>query len=252
MRIFMSWPRCCSPSPRTRGEGWGEGSARTCVSRASNGRPLTLPSPRVRGEGKSLRALPFLPVTFACTPKVTRRYDAFIMPVRTFGFIPIGIALLVAATGVAQIVSPTTVSTKPVAMPRDVLLKIYQNDLGPKYDPTHADALIRAHALIEDYFAKPTERKAITQQLESTNIDPNLLGRLARIRMNWPLLAGGVYYINERFGPYTVRYFLGIPSNYDRSRPWPLVVKLPAADPFVKDPKPTADEVAVYYRDWMG
>src|SRR4051794_11337702 len=143
------------------------------------------------------------PLTFAAATKVTRRYDAFIMPVRTFGFITVGVAFLIGTAAIAQTISPTTVSTKPVAMSRDVLLKIYQNDLGPKFDPAHADGLMKAHALIEDYFAKPTERKAITQQLESTNIDPNLLGRLARIRMNWPPLAGGVYYINERFGPYT-------------------------------------------------
>jgi hypothetical protein len=173
----------------------------------------------------------------------------------TIGICTFGTAILFSRVLAAQpsqpAISPTTVSTAPVAMPRNELLKIYQHDLEPKYDPSQADQLIKAHALIEDYFARPTERKAILQQIEATNIDPNLLGRLTRIRMHWPQLAGGVYYINERFGPYKVHYFLGIPSNYDRTKSWPLVIKLPAADPFVKEPKPTADEVAIYYRDWM-
>ena len=55
--------------------------------------------------------------------------------------------------------------------------------------------------------------------------------------MNWPALeSGGIYYLNERFGPHTVRYFLGVPKDYDRTRPWPLVIKLPGADaPTIKD-----------------
>jgi prolipoprotein diacylglyceryltransferase len=44
-----------SPSSRTRGEGWGEGSLRNRASGASNERPLTLPSPRVQGEGMAFR-----------------------------------------------------------------------------------------------------------------------------------------------------------------------------------------------------
>jgi pimeloyl-ACP methyl ester carboxylesterase len=177
------------------------------------------------------------------------------MRVHTFGIGTIGMAILFAAAVEPQAsqptITPTTVSTQPVAMPRDALIKIYQHDLGPKFDPAQADQLIKTHALIEDYFARPTDRKAILEQIEATKIDPNILGQLTRIRMHWPQLAGGVYYINERFGPYKVHYFLGIPSNYDCTKPWPLVIKLPAADPFVKDPKPTADEVALYYRDWM-
>ena len=48
--------------------------------------------------------------------------------------------------------------------------------------------------------------------------------------MHWPALEpGGVYYVNERFGPHTVRYFVGVPTAYDRTRPWPLVIKLPGA-----------------------
>ena len=146
----------------------------------------------------------------------------------------------------------TTVSTAPVEMDRDTLTKLYAGELGDKYDATKLDELISAHRLIEDYFANPPQRKSIVAQLEATKIDPNTLGRLTRIRMRgWLPLEQGVYYINERVGPHTVKYFLGIPSGYDRTKPWPLVIKLPAADAFVKDPRPTADMVVIFYRDWM-
>ena len=147
--------------------------------------------------------------------------------------------------------SATAVSTQPQAMDRKSLVAIYQRELGDKFDPAMTDQLIHAHELIEKYFAVPSERKAITAALEETGIDANILGRLTRIRMHWPQLQSGVYYVNERFGPHTVKYFLGIPKGYDRTKPWPLVIKLPAADSFVKEPRPSADHVVIIYRDWM-
>lgn len=152
---------------------------------------------------------------------------------------------------IAQTSGPTTVSTQPIAMDKDALAPIYQRELGEKYDPAKLDELYRAHVLIESYFAKGGDRKQITKDLEATGIDPNILGRITRVRMNWPELPGGIYYINERYGPHVVKYFLGIPKNYDRSKPWPMVIKLPAADTFVRPPKPTADMVVIFYRDWM-
>ncbi|CAN5428277.1 hypothetical protein BH09PLA1_BH09PLA1_37240 [soil metagenome] len=145
----------------------------------------------------------------------------------------------------------TIVSTAPVEMDRNSLATIYSRELGDKYVPEQLDSLISAHRLIEDYFTNPSQRKSIVQQLESTKIDPNILGRLTRVRMGWMDLAPGVYYINERVGPHAVKYFLGVPKDYDRTKPWPLVIKLPAADAFVKDPRPTADMVVIFYRDWM-
>lgn len=170
---------------------------------------------------------------------------------------PVAVVLFVAFLAGAQTTQTaptpraTTVSTAPVEMDRDTLATIYARELGDKYDPAKLDSLIDAHRLIEDYFANPAERKSIVARLMATNIDPNILGRLTRVRMHWMQLAPGVYYINERVGPHTVKYFLGIPKNYDRTKPWPLVIKLPAADAFVKDPRPTADQVVIFYRDWM-
>ena len=171
---------------------------------------------------------------------------------------PIAVVLFVAFLAGAQTtqsVQPpraTTVSTNPVEMDRDTLAKIYARELGEKYDPAKLDSLIDAQRLIEDYFANAPERKSIVAKLVATNIDPNILGRLTRVRMRgWMELAAGVYYINERVGPHAVKYFLGIPKGYDRTKPWPLVIKLPAADAFVKEPRPTADEVVIFYRDWM-
>ncbi|MBC8107339.1 MAG: hypothetical protein H7Z14_12170 [Anaerolineae bacterium] len=170
---------------------------------------------------------------------------------------PVAVVLFVAFLAGAQTTQTaptpraTTVSTAPVEMDRDTLATIYARELGDKYDPAKLDSLIDAHRLIEDYFANPPERKSIVTRLVDTKIDPNILGRLTRVRMHWMELTPGVYYINERVGPHAVKYFLGIPKNYDRTKPWPLVIKLPAADAFVKEPRPVADQVVIFYRDWM-
>jgi hypothetical protein len=87
--------------------------------------------------------------------------------------------------------------------------------------------------------------------LESFGLDANVLGRIVRIRMKWPQLAPGVYYINERIGPHDVRYFLGIPKGYDRAKAWPLVIKLPTADAFLADPPPDPVQVTEIYSTWM-
>ena len=69
--------------------------------------------------------------------------------------------------------------------------------------------------------------------------------------MDWPALQRGVYYINERIGPHDVRYFLGLPAGYDRTKPWPLVIKLPTADAFVTDPRPDPEQANQIYVGWM-
>src|SRR4051794_34492694 len=111
------------------------------------------------------------------------------------------VALLAAPT-TAQTARPTiaatTVPTAPVEMDRESLLALDRAELGNHFDASQTEALLQAQALIEDYFDKPTERKQIVQALESTGIDPNFLGRLARVRTHWPDLKGGVYYVNER------------------------------------------------------
>lgn len=139
-------------------------------------------------------------------------------------------------------------------IPKAALLPMYAAELGNAYDPVLADSLYEAHRLLEQYFEVNSagERKLLVRQLEATKIDPNILGRLCRIRMHWPALAGGgVFYINQKKGPFDVRYFLGVPKTYDRGRPWPLVIKLPGAAAFLTTPPPDAKQVVDIYTGWI-
>ena len=122
--------------------------------------------------------------------------------------------------------------------------------LGPRYRSQDADKLLAAHDLIERFFAVPDSRKQTAAALEATGIDPNILGRIVGLRKNWPALSGGVYYINERVGTTDAVYFLGVPKGYDRTKAWPLVIKLPTAAAFLTQPSPTADQVTQIYTAW--
>lgn len=136
---------------------------------------------------------------------------------------------------------------------RPQLEQIYRRELEGLYQPDDTDRIFAAHELIERFFeaARAAERKQIVRELERTGLDTNLLGRLCRIRLRWPALEpGGIYYVNERSGPHTVRYFLGVPTSYDRTRPWPMVIKLPGAHAFATDPPPADDQAADIYRAW--
>ena len=136
---------------------------------------------------------------------------------------------------------------------RGQLEQVYRRELEGLYAPADADKVYAAHQLVESYFAAPraADRKKVVADLRATGLDANLLGRLCRIRMNWPALEpGGIYYVNERFGPHAVRYFLGVPTDYDRTRPWPLVIKLPGAHAFASDPPPADEQAAEIYRAW--
>jgi hypothetical protein len=147
-------------------------------------------------------------------------------------------------------VAPPTGET----IPQNVLDEMFRVELGPAYDPVQAPQLYDAHRLIEQYFLARTaaERKSVVGQLEATQIDPNILGRLCRIREHWPALAGGgVFYVNQKVGPREVRYFLGIPKAYDRTKAWPMVVDLPEATAFVANPAPSAAQVVKIYTDWI-
>jgi pimeloyl-ACP methyl ester carboxylesterase len=160
------------------------------------------------------------------------------------------ISLLLPTLIFAQPASPTT--NEP--MPQQALLAIFKRELGNLYQPNKANDYLAAHQAMEKYFAASTgeERKAILAMLETSGVDPNVLGRLARIRSAWPALTGGgVYYVNEHIGPMDAHYFLGVPKTYDRATPWPLVVKLPTADAFVGNAKPNADDVQRIYTDWV-
>lgn len=139
-------------------------------------------------------------------------------------------------------------------IPRAALSEMFRTELGAIYDPVQADQLIDAHRLIEQYFLArtATERKSVVGQLEATEIDPNVLGRLCRIRLHWPALpGGGVFYVNQKVGPRFCRYFLGVPKLYDRTKSWPMLVQLPEATEFVSKPAPDAAKVVQIYTAWI-
>ena len=142
-------------------------------------------------------------------------------------------------------------SRQPI--PRASLEQMYRFDLADMYRPELMDRILDAHRTLEAYFAAGSaeQRAEAVEALRKTGLDPNLLGRLCRIRLNWPELAPGVYYVNERMGPHPVMYFLGVPQGYDRGRPWPLVIALPGIHPFVTQPPPSADEVVRIYTTWI-
>jgi pimeloyl-ACP methyl ester carboxylesterase len=149
--------------------------------------------------------------------------------------------------------APTSQPSKADEIPRDVLVEMYARELGKTYNPADVDRIHDAHALLESYFIEPTAkaRQDVVSKLRDTKLAPSLLGRLARLRMYWPALQPGVYYTNERHGPHDVRYFLGVPKAYDRTKPWPLVIKLPTANAFLTDPMPGPERVTQIYSEWI-
>src|SRR5262249_42070851 len=156
------------------------------------------------------------------------------------------LVMVLAVVAQAQPDRPTSLPTDQV-VPRSTLDQIYRAELGKIYAPADAEKYYQANVLIERYFSSPDQRKNVVAELNSLGLDANIVDRLTRVRMNWPEVAGGVYYINERLGPHDVRYFLGIPKTYDRANPWPLVIKLPTADAFVTDPRPDPVQVTEIY-----
>lgn len=168
------------------------------------------------------------------------------------------VSFLLSATASAQFPGAASApASQPIPavkhMDKETLAPIYQRELGKLYQPEMLDRLYAAHELIERFFEVKTaaEKKQAIAAVEETKLDPNLLGRLLRIRMDWPAVEPGVYYVNEKIGPFTVNYFVGVPKDYDRAKPWPLVIKLPTAHAFVTNPPPTADEVARIYTGWI-
>jgi dienelactone hydrolase len=181
-------------------------------------------------------------------------------------FVPLGcLAILVIATasrgkipepGVpapGQAGEPTPAVDEKKDIPREVLLGMYRAELGERYKDADADKLLKVQDLIEQYFDADSAglRKQAVEQLKASGVAADIIGRLTHIRLHWPALEGGVYYVNEKRGPYTVRYFLGVPAGYDRAKPWPLVIKLPPVDPFIVNPPPDADAVVKIYNDWI-
>src|SRR5690348_8305972 len=81
------------------------------------------------------------------------------------------------------------------SIPHDQLLKMDQAELGQLFQSADAEGLLKAHELIESYFAttRIAERKTIVAALEETKLSPGIIGRLARLRLHWPALQPGVY-----------------------------------------------------------
>lgn len=146
--------------------------------------------------------------------------------------------------------APTSLPTDE-PMPPAELAALERAELGSRYVEADAAKYAEAHELIERFFALPAARPQTIRSLETLGVDANDLGRLVRIRRDWPALQPGVYYIDERVGPNPARYFLGVPAGYTRDNAWPLVIELPTADAFVGPSPPDAIGVTQIYQTWM-
>jgi hypothetical protein len=150
-------------------------------------------------------------------------------------------------------IAGVTAAARADELPRDVLEKLYHGELGEQFRSADLAKVVSAHELLERYFATPSsgERTAIAARIDAVGLDRSIVGKLTRLRIEWPTLTPGVYYINEKNGPHEVRYFLGIPTSYELTRSWPLVVKLPVANVFLTTPPPDAQRVTEIYSQWI-
>ncbi|HEX4123544.1 MAG TPA: hypothetical protein VHY37_02395 [Tepidisphaeraceae bacterium] len=162
--------------------------------------------------------------------------------------------IILFAAGVLR-AAPTSAPAPGLALPpaaameRDALLAIDKTLLGPGLAGQTPDAIYSAQQQIERYFSGASaDRKSATKALALSGIDANALGKLCHVRMDWPALAGGVYFIDTTREGHPVRYYLGVPSTYDRARPWPMVIKLMSAAELGKPKDPAA--VLAASHDW--
>lgn len=169
---------------------------------------------------------------------------------RLAAFILLGLT----ACGSLAVAQTTLPATTQSAVPEDpALLKVLRKELGPKSADIADAQLFQSFQAMEQYFAATSQkdRSAIVQQLDGLKADANLIGRLTRIRSRWQELAPGTYYINETFGAFEVKYFLGVPKSYSPASANPLVIVLPTADEFLASPPPDNLGVTNIYRKWM-
>lgn len=138
-------------------------------------------------------------------------------------------------------------------MADDRLRQLYREELRDVPNVPPFEELKAAHALLESYFrnASPAHRRRVIELLEQGGIDPNILGRLCRIRMTWADIRPGNFYINEKLGPHQLRYFMGLPPDYTPLRKWPVVIKLPPISHFLTEPPPEAERVMRMYDTWL-
>jgi len=160
-------------------------------------------------------------------------------------------ALLLGTCTIPAAAQPTSQPAAQLSL--DTLNGMYRSELGALLDPSSVQHLYDAHKLLERYFTADSsdQRKTIVEQLDATGLSPTVLGRIVRLRMGWQALTPGVYFINQKSGPYAIRYFLGVPRGYDLTHSWPLVVRLPTANAFLTDSPPDAAAVARIYTQWI-
>lgn len=141
----------------------------------------------------------------------------------------------------------------PALIPREALIGMYRAELGDEFSASKADALYQVHGLIESFFATTglEQRKSLAKMIEASGISPAAIGKLLRIRMSWPALKPGVYYVNHKRGPFLVRYYLGVPERYDRTKAWPLVLTLATPDRFLLQPPGDSQSVETFWKSWV-
>lgn len=152
------------------------------------------------------------------------------------------IALLLLLPGVAA-AQPATSQAGAIArapMPDAVLVPLLRHEGGPLAEKISDGVLLQASHDLESFFASGADRKGIGRQLAALNLDPNLLGRLARVRADWPAVQNGIYFIDNTLSPSRGQYWLVIPTAYDRSRAWPVVLDLPELPPVKQAARPPA------------
>src|ERR1041385_1476746 len=88
---------------------------------------------------------------------------------------------------------PSVVTSEPID--KATLETMDRRELGAAWNQQIAPKLYGAHVLLEKFFAgkSAAERNDVVHELEATGLDPNIVGRLARIRLYWPQLEGGAY-----------------------------------------------------------
>ena len=151
-------------------------------------------------------------------------------------------ATLPAATRAVEVAPELLAANEP--MPAAELEALDRAELGAAYDDTLVASLPKAHALLETCFSAASggDRKTAIADLAALNLEPGIVGRVARIRLFWPAPAGGsIFKISKKVGPFDVRYFIGFPPGYSRGKSWPMVVHLPSEDDFPNRRFPAGD-----------
>lgn len=158
--------------------------------------------------------------------------------------------LTLAARGQSTASAPQSAATAPVQqsdaqLPRTVL--------GDEFVAEQSSLYMRAWREVEVWFAatSQTQRADILKQLESLKLPVRTIGRLTQLRASWLPLEAGAYYLQEAQDERAARYFLGVPDNYDRSQPWPLVIQLPPPNPFTTRPPLDLMQIHQMYVRWI-